>query len=75
MGQRLGEQDGYPVGVDNSHPHFHGGDDDIECPDCHRRIAAEPGAECACGYVVDEDFIRDSLDAVGEPDEDWGSDR
>lgn len=75
MGSRLGQQDGLPAGVDNSHPHFHGGDNEIECPDCHRPVPAEAGVKCACGYVVDEDVIRDFLEAVGEPDEDWGSER
>lgn len=37
MGRRLYDQDGYPPGVDNSHPHFHRGDDPL----------------CVCGHGHD----------------------
>jgi hypothetical protein len=75
MGMRLGQQDGYPVGVDNSHPHFHGGDEEIDCPACDERIPAEVGDCPLCGATIDGDTISDQLDARNEPDEDWRSER
>lgn len=33
MGDRLGQQDGYPAGVSNSDPHFH--DEDAPCMCSH----------------------------------------
>ena len=40
MGERLEQQDGYPVGVSNAHPHFHE-PDPADVP-------------CQCGHVYDE---------------------
>lgn len=64
----------YSAGGDNSHPHFYG-PDEIDCSDCGQPVPAESGVLCTCGCVIDDDLIRDFLEAVGEPDEDWGADR
>lgn len=75
MGMRLGQQDGYPVGVDNSHPHFHGGGEEVECPACGCMCDGTTGDCPRCGRFLDDDDIRDYLDARSEPEEDWGTDR
>lgn len=52
MGVRLGDQDGYPAGVDNSHPHFHQAAQD-ECPECGEPIGDDVCCP-ECGAVLDE---------------------
>jgi predicted amidophosphoribosyltransferase len=59
----------YPPGVDNSHPHFHEGGGEVECPECGARIPAEAGDCNVCGYGVDEDAVRDQQEAAAEPPE------
>jgi len=69
MGSRLGEQDGYPVGVDNSDPHFHGVEETIDCPCCGEGIPAEDGECPYCLATIDADAIRDQVEARHEPPE------
>lgn len=70
MGQRLGQQDGYPAGVDNSHPNFHGEDEQIDCPTCSEPVPAEVGECPFCQATIDGDTIHDQLEARNEPP-DW----
>lgn len=47
----LGQQDGYPVGVDNSHPHFYGGEPECACGhvlDEHDGVGECQVDDCPC---------------------------
>lgn len=56
-------------------PDIHMGGQVVSCYVCDGEI--ELPAECCekCGTAIDEDSIRDQLEAQNEPDEDWGTDR
>lgn len=63
MGHRLGEQDGYPVGVSGSDSHFY--DNQVECHLCGATvIAAEECSECEATLDAELGYDR------AEPDED-----
>jgi hypothetical protein len=51
----LGEQDGYPVGVSNAHPHFHEPDPVYpdECQACDHNVVDEDGVCGRCGFQHD----------------------
>jgi hypothetical protein len=49
----LGDQDGYPPGVDNSHPHFH--PETVQCERCAATV--ELADECSnCGATLDAEL-------------------
>jgi predicted nucleic acid-binding Zn ribbon protein len=52
MGMRLGELDGYPVGVSNAHPHFHQDAAHDVCPICGAPVDDSIWCE-ECGAVLD----------------------
>jgi hypothetical protein len=62
-------------------PDVYAPQESIDCPHCDQPLELghdiDPsGGECPhCRMDVDEDAIRDHLEARNEPEEDWGSDR